>query len=148
MSRIKVKFLSRCFVLVAVRIRTPSPPFRHPHISLTSRSHLAHIPHYAIQSHGHSTLPSTLHTSISTYLKLNNEPQVPDALPLHIRQVQWRIQRSPSYRCFDKQFRMLSVKCEKGGCAVAFLLCSDVRVEAKSCYARYWGIGCGAWCGL
>ena len=136
MSRIKVKFLSRCFVLVTVRIRTPSPPFRHPH-----------IPHYAIQSHGHSTLRSTLHTPISTYLKLNNETQVPDALPLHIRQIQRRIQRSPSYRCFDQQFRMLGVKCEKGGCAVTFLLYGDVRVEAESRYARYWGIGCGVWCG-
>lgn len=115
--------------------------------TIPSPSHLPHIPHYAIQSHDHSTLRSTLHTPISTYLKLNNETQVPDALPLHIRQIQRRIQRSPSYRCFDQQFRMLGVKCEKGGCAVTFLLCGDVRVEAESRYARYWGIGCGVWCG-
>ena len=81
----------------------------------------------------------------AAYLEDNYESSVPLRVPLHIRQVEWRVQRSSSLRRRDGQLRMFCVQIEERPCSTAFFFSADVRSESEARNARHWSVrGAGA----
>ena len=72
------------------------------------------------------------HTPGWAYLESHGEAGVPHTIPLHVGQVEWRVQWLSAFRHAADEILVLLVQVQESTCSVALLLCRHILLEAKA----------------
>jgi len=72
------------------------------------------------------------HTRREVYLESDGEASVPHTIPLHVGQVEWRVQWLSALRHAADEILVLLVQVQEGACSVSLLIWRHILLEAKA----------------